>query len=399
MNLSDLPSPPQPQARSGQQLYDANRQWAWRPDDQRFLSLDDLAQNVRTRKEQSREFPAYRAVDLKPEVVKSGPLVGNLMVAKWGEEPIVFNNWSFNQYNSLVGGPNMSWLRRMPAPIAASALQASMDFSPRLGTDTLTKLYLTPPGPGEQAGEMRAITSTSYGRIYDIEVVEAIQRMNEDGRWSVPLSAYQGKNSKLATTLYGSDRDVWVFLVNERNPIDLGGEIYFKGFFAWNSEVGSQTMGIKTFLYRTVCCNRIVWDATQVKELRIRHSSKAPERFFREARPLLLSYAEVGTRDLTEQIERARSVSIARDIEGAEAWLRARGFGQEQATSVVNLAGLDGGAEPDARGTVKATDPTNLWNIAQGISAYARGVPNTDERVRLETTAGDLLSTAGKGRR
>jgi hypothetical protein len=45
---------------------------------------------------------------------------------------------------------------------------------------------------------------------------------------------------------------------------------------------------------------------------------------------------------------------------------------------------------------VKTTDPTTLWNISQGISAYARGVANTDERIRLETTAGDMLNPAGR---
>jgi hypothetical protein len=397
-NLLDLPTPPAPRER-GQNLFDANRQWAWRPDDQRFLTLEDLAASVRDRKENSREYPAYKVVDLKPEYVSEGPLAGNLFVAKWGDRPVTFSNWSFNQYNSLVGGPNVGWLREMPAPIAAYALQASMEYRGRMGSDSLAKLYLSPPAVGALNGDMRAITSTSYGRIFDAEVVTAVERVNRDGRWTVPLKAYQGKNSKLATTLYASDRDVWMFLVDETHPIEIDGETFFRGFITWNSEVGASTFGLKTFLYRYVCQNRIIWDAVQVRSLAIRHTNKAPDRFLTEAAPVLAAYSEMGTLDLQESIRTVKGVNVAKDIKGAEDWLRARGLTQEASRSVVNLAELDGGAEPDGNGRVRSTDPTNLWNLANGISAYARGVANQDERVALETKAGELMSTSGVGRR
>lgn len=394
-NLLDLPTPPAPRER-GQNLFDANRQWAWRPDDQRYERFEDLARDVRSRKERSKEFPGYATVKLKPEYVSEGPLAGNLYVSKWGDKPITFTNWSFNQYNGIVGGPNVGWLRDMPAPIAAHALAASMQYRGRMGSDSLSKLYITPPTDAQINGELRALTSTSYGRIYDSEVVTAVERINQDGRWSVPLKAYGGKNSKLATTLYASDRDVWMFLVDEQRGIEIDGELFYRGFITWNSEVGSATFGLKTFLYRYVCCNRIIWDAVQVRALSIRHTNKAPERFIKEAAPILASYSEMGTIDLQENIAAAKAVNIAKDIKGAEDFLRARGITQEAARVVVNLAELDGGAEPDANGRVRSTDPTNLWNLSQGLSAYARGISNQDERVALETKAGEILTTKGR---
>lgn len=394
-NLMDLPAPPPPVTTN---LYDANRQWAYRRDDEKYLDLPSLARAVHDRKERSKEYPAFLTRELKPEYVKEGPLMGNLFVVKYGLTPITFTNWSFNQYVSLVKGPNMAWLREMPAPVAAAALEASMMYRARVGSDSLSKLYVTPPLADEPNGQMRAITSPSYGRIYDAEVVDQVMRINQDDRWTVPLKAYGGKNSKQATTLYASDRDVWIFLVDESRPIYLDGtdDPYFRGFFVWNSEVGSQTMGVKTFLHRYVCQNRIVWEATQIRELRIRHSKMAPERFLRDAMPLLASYSEAGAKNLEESVALAKRAHVARDIEGAEAWLRERGFGQEQSRAIVNLAEQDGGAEPDAQGNVKQTDPTNLWNLAGGITAFARGIPYTDERVAMETKAGDLLSTAGR---
>src|SRR3546814_4893333 len=48
--------------------------------------------------------------------------------------------------------------------------------------------------------------------------------------------------SRDTTTLYASDRDVFLFLVDDTHPIEAGqlpnGEpaLYFRGFYRWNSE-------------------------------------------------------------------------------------------------------------------------------------------------------------------
>jgi len=89
-------------------------------------------------------------------------------------------------------------------------------------------------------------------------------------RWTG--KAYDGVNSKRATTLYASDCDVFIFLVNEARPIDVDGQTYFRGFYTWNSEVGKATFGRASFLYSYVCANRIIWGARDVEELRIRHT-------------------------------------------------------------------------------------------------------------------------------
>src|SRR4030095_3070116 len=46
--------------------------------------------------------------------------------------------------------------------------------------------------------------------------------------------------SQNTTTLYASDRDVFLFLVDDLNPIEAGrlpdgsADLYFRGFFCWN---------------------------------------------------------------------------------------------------------------------------------------------------------------------
>ena len=55
---------------------------------------------------------------------------------------------------------------------------------------------------------------------------------------------------------------MFVFLVDDLNPIEAGRlpdgspDLYFRGFYAWNSEVGSRTLGIASFFLRAVCQNR-----------------------------------------------------------------------------------------------------------------------------------------------
>jgi hypothetical protein len=79
---------------------------------------------------------------------------------------------------------------------------------------------------------VRAFTSTTYGRVWDVDVARAGQRINQDNRWHVPLNAYDGQNSKRATTLYASDRNVFIFLVEEGRAIAVDGQTYFRGFYA-----------------------------------------------------------------------------------------------------------------------------------------------------------------------
>ncbi|WP_430324049.1 hypothetical protein, partial [Salmonella enterica] len=87
------------------------------------------------------------------------------------------------------------------------------------------------------------------GRIWDHELVGAVMRFAGDGtgdtRWKVPgLLDWSTMRhnpfvevTKETTTLYASDRDVFLFLVDDAHPIEAGrlpnGEpdLYFRGFY------------------------------------------------------------------------------------------------------------------------------------------------------------------------
>jgi hypothetical protein len=130
--------------------------------------------------------------------------------------------------------------------------------------------------------------------------------------------------------------------------------------------------------------NRIIWGASDVKELRIRHTGGAPERFAYEGSKYLRRYAEESTAKLADGIKAAQNRDVVATLntgkgDTVESWLQSRGFTKAQAKGSVETAVAEqGGAR-------------SLWDIVNGVTAYARSVTHTDERVQLETRAGKLM--------
>ena len=226
----------------------------------------------------------------------------------------------------------------------------------------------------------------AYGRIFDHEVVAAVREMNDDGRWHIPAASYQATDPLRATTLYASDRDVFIFLVDEENPVtvDVGGSTrhLFRGFMLWNSEVGSKRLGLLTFLYDFVCDNRMVHGAREVKEFSIRHSKGAPARFAAEVRPLLRSYANSSAGGAEAELRRAVEKAVGRSDEEVAAWLLAREFSKPEAGQIIDLAKRE---EGDAR---------TIWQVVNGGTALARSISHADGRVAFERRVSRHLRAA-----
>lgn len=357
-------------------LYAASKQWASRPDDERYLSLAELKAAVLQRKGESwSATPA--AADLRVLPDDQGGLAVQVFDPTAGQRRgLIPSNWAFGQLAQYAQAP-ASYLRKLPPELAAINLQWGLERSP-LRDETL----ILAQSNGKHV--LRAMTSTSYGRIWDSQVVEAVERVNQAGNWQVPAASYATQNPRRATTLYASDRDVFIFLVDPSHPIEVGGETLFRGFYAWNSEVGSAVFGLATFLYRYVCDNRIIWGATNVRELRIRHTGGAPDRFGYEGVRYLQRYAEESTAAVVEGVKAAQNtpIPLAKD-QGVESWLQSRGFTKAQAKGSYESAVAE---EGKAR---------SFWDIVNGITAYARSIGKTDERVELETKAGKLMEMVG----
>lgn len=356
-------------------IFTASRQWASRPDDQRYLSLDELHAAVSQRRRES-WTTQHRMADLRALPTEGDDM--RLVVKdmpRGREVELTPTNWAFSQMCQRAGAPT-SYLKTLPSELAAINLQWGFEHCERTDDDGLILAHEN----GDHT--LTSIASTSYGRIWDEQVVESVRKVNVNGQWKVPSASYASKDPKRATTLYASDRDVFIFLVDESRPIERGDEQLFRGFMAWNSEVGSASFGLTTFLYRYVCDNRIIWGATDVNELRIRHTGGAPDRFASEGARYLEQYANESPTIIEGQLKRAQEFEVAADAKGVEGWLRSRGFTKTMATAA------------RAKAEEEPGNGRSLWNIIQGITAEARSIVHTDARVDMERKAGDLMKFA-----
>jgi hypothetical protein len=156
----------------------------------------------------------------------------------------------------------------------------------------------------------------------------------------------------------------------------------FRGFMVWNSEVGHHTFGFMTFLYDFACDNRVVWGAREVKEIRIKHTKNAPERFAHEIRPALQAYAEASVVDVESRLRRAAEMKVGTSDKEVMAWLQAHEFTKKEGEAIMKTAKAEeGGAR-------------TVWELVNGGTALARAIPYNDDRVTLEKRVSGLLRAA-----
>ena len=349
------------------ELMKTHTQWAKRPDDERFLSLDELHSHLKNRSDRSTVH-----LEKNVNITSTEENPGQIEWPGKTSTPHHSTHWAFGQLCKRARVPS-EFARNTHPTIASDAIGWGMQH---WGSDDSSLVYCEESQWGVL---VKALTSASYGRIYDHQVSEAVMRVNVDGRWKVPAASYASVNPRRATTLYASDRDVFIFMVDPERPIEVRGETLFRGFYVWNSEVGKSSFGLTTFLYRTVCDNRIIWGAEDVRELRIRHTSGAPERFGREGQRLLADYSSASPGATEARIEAAMDTKVGDSDKEVSDWLVKRRFHRKQADAVVKSAKAEeGGAR-------------TVWDLVQGGTALARSSSHTDSRLALELQASNLM--------
>lgn len=366
-------------------------QWFARPPDQRHLSLDDLRAAVTKRSAAN----IQEVIDVDHIRVDADRANADILKVGYSVHGDVLEtqptHWSFGQLAGLAKAP-AGYLRSLPASIAA----INLGYGLRSVRDENVKLY-----HNRDDGTLYAATGADYGRIFDSEVVEAVQRVAGNGtgdtRWKVPglLDWSKGTYNPFVdvttqtTTLYASDRDVFIFLVDDTHPISIGklpngdDDLVFRGFYVYNSEVGSKALGASFFLLRGVCQNRNLWGVEDQHTLKIRHSKFAPRRFAAEVGPALLSYSEQSVAPIQQGIANAKAAVVAKTDDDRRDFLTKRDFSAKQADDIIATVLREEGRPPES-----------VWDFVQGITAVARKIEHTDNRVSLERVAGKLLQKA-----
>ncbi|TIM35108.1 MAG: DUF932 domain-containing protein [Mesorhizobium sp.] len=386
----DAPGGYRVDASRGERIGRVSSEWFNRPADERYLSLSELMVSVQARSERSRtrtvDSAAIRVEASRDDAERLA------LVLPGADRPVAPTHWSFGQLAGIVGAP-ATYLRQVPAPLAGINLQYGLTAHRAEQVKTLEV--------ENGRVELRAVTGPDYGRIYDHELVAAVQKIAGNGtgdtRWKIPgvldwsTGIYNPRVDITSdtTTLYASDRDVFLFLVDDLNPIEAGRlpdgspDLYFRGFYCWNSEVGAKTLGIASFYLRAVCQNRNLWGVEDFEEITIRHSKYAASRFAHQAAPALTRFANSSPMPFVNGIRAAREKIVARSDDDRTEFLRKRGFSKADTAKIIETVLAEEGRKP-----------ASVFDFVQGITAVARDKPHQDARLDLEGKAKKLLDRA-----
>lgn len=144
-----------------QNLHDAHRQWAVRPPDERFPSLEALFGFLDGRRRASEEETRpLRQIEVK--IAPEGGLTVN------GATPSAnLSHWAFGQLCYCTGAP-AKYIRNLPPELARDCVSYGLKKS-----DQDCRLLLRNGDNGNRTAA--AFTGPYYGRIWDAEVAERLR--------------------------------------------------------------------------------------------------------------------------------------------------------------------------------------------------------------------------------
>jgi len=350
------------------ELFHANKQWSTRPADERFASIRELYDATKAYAATARENK------VSASAIRTEAIDGNVQLVGRASNPAQLTHWAFGQLSQRVGAPP-SYLRDLPATLACQNLNHGLaklpeDYSANLLFHSNGSLLL------------RAFTSDEYARIWNWEVAERLLTLESQG-WK-PAMPTINKTDHDFPALYASDHDMFAFVCNDsaiiREPGNPDG--LMRGVIVQNSEVGASALKLTRFLYRAMCSNHIIWGASKVMEISVRHIGNARDRWTGYSAELR-RYAEQGAAQDEERISSARTVRIGDTKEQ----VLDRLFGMRS----LNLSRKTLDAGYDATKPEQDGSPNTVWGMVQGLTRHSQTVNYADARTVIDTAAGKLM--------
>jgi hypothetical protein len=230
--------------------YTAHREWATRPPDERFDSVQALYEAARTRRCRTEERRIH-TVDFGTQADSDDELV----LRDPSGRPAALTHWSFEQLAAIAGAPP-KYLRTLPATIASAALNHGLRRQKR----DQHQLLIDQAAPWT----VHAITSLRYVRVHHDELAgRVLDLVSTHPAWHLPLGYKDGEfgAERVPSGAYLGDRDMFLFLVDGNrdldDPTDSSHSGLFRGFILRNSDVGAAALTLDVFLFRVVCGNHV----------------------------------------------------------------------------------------------------------------------------------------------
>ena len=380
-------------------LHKAAHQWATRPPEERFWTLEDLQTKSQRHRLEALELNA------PPTLAVRATDDGDLSLhSPHSGRTALLSNFSFDQLSALAGAPS-HYLRRLPAPLASQCLNRGLEGRSEEGKRPL-KLLLNQNGDLR----LRAITSDQYVRLWNDGIVDRLLELQTEG-WKVPPARPQNASAptRIATErdvlncrhahlgvkagyqiapagIYASDRDLFCFMVDDQRPIEAGGTVLYRGFFVENSEVGDRAFRLTAFLFNAVCGNHIVWGCTHLSEARIVHRGQIRAKSAQQFEIELRKYGEAATEHEAQVIESARRRILAENKDDLITKLfRIKLAPKETLEQAYAMAE----EHPEDHGH---SDPKSAWGFSNGLTRLSQRLEYTSDRVALDRAASQVLA-------
>ncbi len=221
--------------------YSAHREWASRPPDERYTSVQALYEAARARRNRIEER-TIDTVAFRTEAVDTDALA---LRDATGREAAM-TNWSFEQLAGIAGAPP-KYLRTLPATIASDAI----NYGLRRQRREQHQLLLDRDDPWT----VHAITSPRYARVHHDELAaRVLDLMAAHPAWHLPLGYKDGVYGaeRVPSGAYLGDRDMFLLVVDGNrdldDPTDASHAGLFRGFILRNSDVGAAALTLDVFL-------------------------------------------------------------------------------------------------------------------------------------------------------
>ena len=354
--------------------FTAHREWATRPPDERYASVQQLYEAACARRGGTEER-ITETVDLHAQAVAAGALA----IGDRQGQTSALTHWSFEQLAGLAGAPP-GYLRTLPAPIAADAINYGLRRSARVEQ----QLFADAHAPWT----LHAITSPRYARVHHDELAGRVLRlMDQHPSWHLPLGYKDGVfgAERVPSGAYLGDRDMFLFLVDGNrdldDPTDASHAGLFRGFMLRNSDVGAAALTLDVFLFRAVCGNHIIWGFRHIVGLRRRHVGASIHEAWSASLEAVTSMLDANLADDRTALLRATTQEIGTTRE-------------EVVDTAMQRLDLSRKHAVDAYGLAEQheANPRSVWGYVQGLTRLSQRTPWQDARFALDRAASRLLT-------
>jgi GNAT superfamily N-acetyltransferase len=336
----------------------ASRELFSRTPDERFESFDALLAHCEERKFCAIEhWQPSQSLRIEQD---AGQLLMRLEQAE--DVTLSLSDWSFTQLCRLCD-VDKETVNKLTPETASLVFRDAMPYSRKPLQEYATR------------DTALAVHSTSYSRLFDAEVLQAVREAAPD--FTPPPPGFNG-----ATGLYAGEQDMFAFGIDPNAWVEIGDQSFAPGFFVWNSEVGRRSVGVETFWYQSCCANHIVWDAIEVVELQRRHIGNVQDALddVREAICRLVAKRDERRDAFAKGIKLAMNTTLGEDAEHVTEALRKRGIGPRLVEQAIEL--------------VPPWQSYSVFSIVDSLTRIAGRYENAGDRLLVDQKAASLLSLA-----